>query len=72
MKKHCDRDASRLISIVGESLVCSTTRVFGEIGFLDTLESGGFVKKHGAVFTLDGGRCELVRKGYQVWVRKTA
>ena len=26
---------------VGESLTCSTTRVFGEIGFLDTLESGG-------------------------------
>ena len=44
---------------VGESLVCSTTRVFGEIGFLDTLETGGFVKKHGAVFTLDGGRREL-------------
>ena len=44
---------------VGESLVCSTTRVFGEIGFLDTLENGAFVKKHGAVFTLDGGRREL-------------
>jgi ABC-type nitrate/sulfonate/bicarbonate transport system ATPase subunit/flavin-dependent dehydrogenase len=44
---------------VGESLVCSTTRVFAEIGFLDALETGGFVKKHGAVFTLDGGRREL-------------
>ncbi|HXZ84626.1 MAG TPA: ATP-binding cassette domain-containing protein, partial [Myxococcota bacterium] len=44
---------------VGESLVCSTTRVFDEIGFLDTLERGGFVRKRGAVFTLDGGRREL-------------
>jgi NitT/TauT family transport system ATP-binding protein len=44
---------------VGESLVCSTTRVFDEIGFLDTLESGGFVRKHGALFTLDEGRREL-------------
>jgi len=44
---------------VGESLVCSTTRVFGEIGFLEQLETSGFVRKHGAVFTLDGGRREL-------------
>jgi ABC-type nitrate/sulfonate/bicarbonate transport system ATPase subunit/flavin-dependent dehydrogenase len=44
---------------VGESLVCSTTRVFGEIGFLETLERGEFVRKHGAVFTLDGGRREI-------------
>jgi FADH2 O2-dependent halogenase len=44
---------------VGESLVCSTTRVFGEIGFLDQLEGGDFVRKHGAVFTLDDGRREL-------------
>ena len=44
---------------VGESLVCSTTRVFGEIGFLDTLEQAGFVRKYGAVFTLDGGRREI-------------
>ncbi len=44
---------------VGESLVCSTTRVFDEIGFLGELERGGFVRKHGAVFTLDDGRREL-------------
>jgi ABC-type nitrate/sulfonate/bicarbonate transport system ATPase subunit/flavin-dependent dehydrogenase len=44
---------------VGESLVCSTTRVFDEIGFLDKLETGGFVRKHGAVFTLDDGRREV-------------
>jgi ABC-type nitrate/sulfonate/bicarbonate transport system ATPase subunit/flavin-dependent dehydrogenase len=44
---------------VGESLVCSTTRVFDEIGFLDTLETGGFVRKHGALFTLEDGRREV-------------
>jgi len=44
---------------VGESLVCSTTRVFGEIAFLDALEQGGFVHKRGAVFTLDEGRREV-------------
>jgi ABC-type nitrate/sulfonate/bicarbonate transport system ATPase subunit/flavin-dependent dehydrogenase len=39
---------------VGESLICSTTRVFQEIGFLPTLEQGGFVRKHGAVWTRGG------------------
>lgn len=33
---------------VGESLVPATTRVFREIGFLETMESEGFVKKFGA------------------------
>jgi len=33
---------------VGESLVPSTTRVFDEIGFLDTMEREGFVHKFGA------------------------
>ncbi len=33
---------------VGESLVPATTRVFKEIGFLETMESEGFVKKFGA------------------------
>ena len=33
---------------VGESMVTSTTRIFEEIGFLDTLEKEGFVKKYGA------------------------
>jgi len=36
---------------VGESLVCSTTRIFQEIGFLPVLEQEGFVHKHGAVWT---------------------
>jgi FADH2 O2-dependent halogenase len=35
---------------VGESLVPSTTRVFKEIGFLDCLENGAFVKKLGAAW----------------------
>jgi ABC-type nitrate/sulfonate/bicarbonate transport system ATPase subunit/flavin-dependent dehydrogenase len=36
---------------VGESLVCSTTRIFQEIGFLPVLEQARFVHKHGAVWT---------------------
>ncbi|RMD65645.1 NAD(P)/FAD-dependent oxidoreductase [Candidatus Parcubacteria bacterium] len=35
---------------VGESLVPSTTRVFKEIGFLETMEREGFVKKYGAAW----------------------
>jgi len=33
---------------VGESLVPSTTRIFKDIGFLETMEREGFVKKYGA------------------------
>ncbi|MFZ6183827.1 NAD(P)/FAD-dependent oxidoreductase [Nannocystis pusilla] len=36
---------------VGESLVPAATRVFKEIGFLDTLEKAGFPKKYGAAWT---------------------
>ena len=36
---------------VGESLLCATTRVFQEIGFLEALESGSFVRKRGALWT---------------------
>jgi 1H-pyrrole-2-carbonyl-[peptidyl-carrier protein] chlorinase len=36
---------------VGESLLCSTTRVFQEIGVLPAIERAGFVRKHGAVWT---------------------
>jgi FADH2 O2-dependent halogenase len=36
---------------VGESLLCATTRVFQEIGFLDAIECGSFVRKHGALWT---------------------
>jgi 1H-pyrrole-2-carbonyl-[peptidyl-carrier protein] chlorinase len=33
---------------VGESMVTATTRVFEEIGFLETMEREGFIHKHGA------------------------
>lgn len=33
---------------VGESMVTATTRVFQDIGFLETMEREGFVKKYGA------------------------
>ncbi len=36
---------------VGESLICSTTRVFQDIGFLPVMEREGFVRKHGALWT---------------------
>jgi ABC-type nitrate/sulfonate/bicarbonate transport system ATPase subunit/flavin-dependent dehydrogenase len=36
---------------VGESLLCATTRVFREIGFLEAIERGDFVRKHGALWT---------------------
>ncbi|HEX5052980.1 MAG TPA: ATP-binding cassette domain-containing protein [Planctomycetota bacterium] len=36
---------------VGESLLCSTTRVFQEIGFLPVLEEAGFLRKPGATWT---------------------
>jgi 1H-pyrrole-2-carbonyl-[peptidyl-carrier protein] chlorinase len=35
---------------VGESLICSTTRVFQDIGFLPVMEREGFIHKHGAVW----------------------
>jgi ABC-type nitrate/sulfonate/bicarbonate transport system ATPase subunit/flavin-dependent dehydrogenase len=36
---------------VGESLVCSTTRIFQEIDFLSAMEQEKFVHKHGAIWT---------------------
>lgn len=33
---------------VGESIVPATTRIFEEMGFLETLEREGFVRKYGA------------------------
>ena len=36
---------------VGESLVCSTTRIFEDIDFLPVMEREQFVHKHGAVWT---------------------
>jgi len=41
---------------VGESMVMSSVRVFEEIGFLSTLESEGFVHKHGASWHEISGR----------------
>ena len=35
---------------VGESLVPSTTRIFADIGFLDTMEREGFTRKYGAAW----------------------
>jgi len=35
---------------VGESLVCSTTRIFQEIDFLAVMEREGFVRKYGVVW----------------------
>ncbi len=36
---------------VGESLVCSTTRIFQDIDFLPVMEQAQFVRKYGAVWT---------------------
>jgi ABC-type nitrate/sulfonate/bicarbonate transport system ATPase subunit/flavin-dependent dehydrogenase len=36
---------------VGESLVCSTVRLFDELGFLPEMEKAGFVRKYGANWT---------------------
>ncbi len=33
---------------VGESMVTATTRIFSEIGFLETMERAGFIRKYGA------------------------
>ena len=41
---------------VGESLVTSTTAVLNEIGFLETMEREGFVRKYGASWHAPGGR----------------
>jgi FADH2 O2-dependent halogenase len=41
---------------VGESMVMSSVRVFDEIGFLDTFEREGFVRKYGASWHEIGGR----------------
>jgi FADH2 O2-dependent halogenase len=37
---------------VGESFVPATTRVFRELGFLETMEAAGFPKKYGAAWTV--------------------
>ena len=39
---------------VGESLVPSSTRVFQELDFLDTMETSGFPRKYGAAWTSVG------------------
>lgn len=46
---------------VGESLVCSTTQLFDEIGFLPVMEREGFVRKYGAnwVHWAEGRQCAI-------------
>jgi ABC-type nitrate/sulfonate/bicarbonate transport system ATPase subunit/flavin-dependent dehydrogenase len=47
---------------VGESLVCSTTRIFKDIDFLSVMEKENFVHKHGAVWTQwDSSREHVIR-----------
>lgn len=41
---------------VGESLVPSSTRVFRELGFLETMEDSGFPRKYGAAWTSVGSK----------------
>ncbi len=45
---------------VGESLVCSTTRIFQDIDFLPVMEREQFVHKHGAVWTHWAGEQEHI------------
>lgn len=41
---------------VGESMVTSSTRIFDELGFLETMEKEGFVRKYGAAWHKPDGR----------------
>jgi FADH2 O2-dependent halogenase len=41
---------------VGESLVPSSTRIFNEIGFIETMERSAFPRKYGAAWTAPAGR----------------
>jgi FADH2 O2-dependent halogenase len=41
---------------VGESMVTSSTRIFEELGFLETMEKEGFVRKYGASWHDHSGR----------------
>ncbi len=45
---------------VGESLVCSTTRIFQDINFLSVMERERFVRKYGAVWTHWGDEREHI------------
>ena len=44
---------------VGESMVTATTRVFDELGFLETMEREGFVHKYGASWHPTAQRADL-------------
>lgn len=55
---------------VGESMVTATTRIFEDIGFLETMEKQGFVRKYGASWHPTAARaalhvefCEIVQEG---------
>ena len=41
---------------VGESLVPSSTRVFGELGFIEKMQQSGFPRKYGAAWTAPAGK----------------
>ncbi len=47
---------------VGESLVTNTTRIFTELGFIETMEKEGFVRKYGASWHApgDSGKVSIV------------
>jgi ABC-type nitrate/sulfonate/bicarbonate transport system ATPase subunit/flavin-dependent dehydrogenase len=45
---------------VGESLICSTTRIFQDIDFLPVMEQQRFVRKYGAVWTHWGDEQERI------------
>ena len=56
---------------VGESLVCSTTRIFQDIDFLPVMEQERFVRKYGAVWTHWGnsraGACHPLSRTPRTW-----
>jgi ABC-type nitrate/sulfonate/bicarbonate transport system ATPase subunit/flavin-dependent dehydrogenase len=45
---------------VGESLICSTTRIFQDIDFLPVMEQQRFIRKYGAVWTHWGDEQERI------------
>src|SRR5258708_31402813 len=50
---------------VGESLVPSSTRVFKELGFLDTLEEARFPRKYGAAWAAARANAKLYQVDWQ-------
>ena len=57
---------------IGESLITASTRVFKEIGFLETMDSEGFVRKYGSTWHAPANKgrisieyCEFPQKGIE-------